>query len=115
MKALALIPLGLLLGCDRPEAPEIAKARTLLAQYGCATCHVIPDVPGADGRTGPPLNAMARQVYVAGVLPNTQAALAAFIADPQAVNPRSAMPDLGVAPEDAATIAAFLYAVGERS
>lgn len=85
-----------------------AVARALIALYGCPACHLVPGMPGFDGVTGPPLDTMPRQVYVAGVLPNTPEALARFIADPQAVDPRSAMPDLGVTRAEAATIAAFL-------
>ena len=113
MKPFALVPLVGLLGCElEGPAGEHAVARDLVAIYGCAACHRIPDVPGADALTGPPLTDMARQVYVAGVVPNTPEALAAFIVDPQAIDPRSAMPDLGVSPDEALTIAEFLYAVG---
>ena len=111
MRLLLLIPLALL-GCEREE-DRFAEARALIAEHGCAGCHVIPEVPGADGLTGPPLNFMHRQVYVAGVVPNTREALAAFIMDPQAIDPRSAMPDLGITPEGAREIAEFLYAAGE--
>ena len=113
MRALALIPLVALLGCDDDAVASAEVARALIAEHGCHTCHRIPGTPGADGRTGPPLDAMARQVYVAGVLANTPENLAKFIADPQEVDPRSAMPDLGVSPEQALAIAQYLYAVGE--
>ena len=115
MRACALIGLAALAGCE--EAPlegEAARGQALIVDYGCGTCHVIPEVPGANGLTGPPLSAMRRQAYVAGVLPNTPEALARFIMDPQEVDPRSAMPELGVDADDAAAIAAFLYAAGER-
>jgi mono/diheme cytochrome c family protein len=98
-------------GDDGPTAEE-ALGRDLVEAHGCGTCHVIPTVEGADGLTGPPLTAMARQAYVAGVLPNTPEALARFVMDPQAVDPRSAMPDLGLDAGEAAAIAAFLYAAG---
>jgi cytochrome c1 len=111
---LVLLALGVLLGCEFGGKDREA-ARTLLAQHGCGTCHVIPDTPGANGRTGPPLTAMARQAYVAGVLPNTREALARFIADPQAVDPRSAMPDVGITPDEARLLADYLYAVGSGS
>ena len=91
---------------------EEKRGLALVYDHGCGTCHVIPQVEGADGLTGPPLTAMGRQAYVAGVLPNTPQALTRFIMDPQAVDPRSAMPDLGIGPEDAAAIGAFLYAAG---
>ena len=104
----ALLLLAALLGCDADPAAE--EARALLRHYGCPACHAVPDVAGPGGATGPPLTAMAAQAYVAGVLPNTPAALARFIVDPQEVDPRSAMPDLGVTPAEAEAIAAYLYA-----
>ncbi|TFL18359.1 c-type cytochrome [Jannaschia formosa] len=106
----------LILAALAAPAPADAEeaARALIARHGCGTCHVIPGVPGADGRTGPPLDAMARQVYVAGVIPNTLEGLARFIADPQEVDPLSAMPDLGLSPEEARRLAVYLHAAGER-
>ncbi|CUH40863.1 hypothetical protein JSE7799_03603 [Jannaschia seosinensis] len=84
-------------------------ALTLIVRNGCGTCHVIPGVPGANGRTGPPLGAMSRQAYVAGVLPNTLDALAQFIQNPQAVDPGSAMPRLGLTEDEARRLALYLY------
>lgn len=113
MKALALLPL-VLVGCDADPAGH-DEARALIDANGCGTCHRIPDTQGADGLTGPPLAAMSRQAYVAGVVPNTPEALAAFIADPQEIDPRTAMPDLGLSLDEARLIAQYLYAVGEGS
>lgn len=113
MKVLLLLPLALI-GCDADPAGHDA-ARALIDANGCGTCHRIPGTEGADGRTGPPLTAMSRQAYVAGVVPNTPEMLAAFIADPQAIDPRSAMPDLGLSLEEARLVAEYLYAVGDGS
>lgn len=108
--ALCLIVLA---GCrQQPLSREAARGLELVGQYGCGSCHVIPGVTGADGMAGPPLTAMARQAYVAGVAPNTREALTRFIADPRAVDPRSAMPDLGLLSEEAQYIAAYLYEAG---
>ena len=109
-----LVALVALLGCqEAPLTDEAVRGRALVDEHGCGTCHVIPEVPGADGLTGPPLTAMREQAYVAGVLPNTKDALARFIAAPRQVDPRSAMPDLGLDEEQAAAIAAFLYEAGD--
>ena len=75
------------------------------------TCHVIPGLPGADGRTGPPLVATGRQPYIAGVLRNTPENMVRWIMDPQQVDPLTAMPDLGVPEALARDIAAYLYAI----
>ena len=113
MKVLLLLPLALI-GCDADPAGHDA-ARALIDANGCGTCHHIPETEGADGLTGPPLTAMSRQAYVAGVVQNTPEMLAAFIADPQAIDPRSAMPKLGLSLEEARSVAEYLYAVGDGS
>ncbi len=107
MKRLIVFACLIFSGCTE-EAPE--TVRLLVDAHGCGTCHVIPGIPGATGRTGPPLVDYGRQVYVAGVVPNTHETLARFIMDPQAVDPRTAMPDLGVTAEEADLLAAFLRA-----
>ncbi|MBM9595999.1 c-type cytochrome [Roseitranquillus sediminis] len=108
MRLQALTLVLALAACDEAD-PE---ARALVARYGCVSCHEIPNVPGPRGNSGPPLTHMPRQVYVAGVAPNTPEVLARFIADPQAIDPRSAMPDLGVSAEEARIIAGFLLGIG---
>lgn len=80
-----------------------------IRSYGCGTCHTIPGIRGADATVGPPLVNYARRVYVAGVLPNTPEDLVHWIRHPQEVDPRTAMPELGVTEEDARNIAAYLY------
>lgn len=85
-----------------------------MRQYGCTGCHTIPGIPGADGRVGPPLTAMANRAYVAGVLPNTPDALVRWIRFPTEVNPRTVMPDMGVTEADALDMAAFLATLHAR-
>lgn len=81
----------------------------LLFEYGCVSCHTIPGVPGADTYVGPPLTAWAERAYIAGVLPNEPDNLIAWIVSPQAIQPDSAMPTIGVSPEEATHMAAYLY------
>jgi cytochrome c len=78
-------------------------------QYGCGSCHAIPGLPGAHGAVGPPLGGIARRAIIAGHLPNTPENMMRWIANPQAVNPGSAMPDLGLSAADVRDIAAYLY------
>lgn len=106
MKAMLALPL-VALSCQG-AAEEHAQARAAILAHGCTTCHEVPGVEGFAGRTGPPLTDMARQAYVAGVAAMTPEVLAAFIRDPQAIDPRSAMPDLGIGADEAAAIARFL-------
>jgi cytochrome c1 len=70
---------------------------------------VIPGVPAARGLVGPPLTAWASRAFIAGQLPNRPEHLVRWIQNPQAVEPRTAMPDLGVSLADAQDIAAYLY------
>ncbi len=105
-------------GCAGPEqraAPpqqvqsgSPGRGAQLIESYGCGSCHTVPGVTGADGLVGPPLDRFGRRSYIAGELPNTADNLQLWIADPQEVEPGTAMPDLDVTPDDAADIAAYL-------
>ncbi|WP_149538540.1 c-type cytochrome [Siccirubricoccus phaeus] len=86
-----------------------SRAPPLLRRYGCAGCHSIPGVPGADGQVGPPLGGLRSRVYLAGVLPNSAENLVAWLRDPRAVSPRTAMPAAGLGEAEARDIAAYLY------
>ena len=88
---------------------DVRRGRVAIRQYACQTCHVVPGVTGADALVGPPLNGMARRLYLGGVVPNTPDNMIEWIRYPQRVDPLSAMPDLGVSDRDARDIAAYLY------
>lgn len=83
-----------------------------IAEYGCGGCHVIPGIPAATGRVGPPLTGFADRTYVAGILENEPRSLVAWIQNPPAYRPGTAMPVLGVTEADARDIAAYLYTLG---
>jgi cytochrome c2 len=86
------------------------SASDLMIQYGCPTCHVIPNVPGAAGKVGPSLRSVSQRSYVAGSLPNTPENLEQWIMHPQHYRPGTAMPEMGVTQADADRIANFLEA-----
>jgi cytochrome c len=88
------------------------KGPGLIQHYGCGGCHSIPGVPGASGQVGPDLSGIGQRVYVAGVISNTPDHLISFIVDPQAIDPKSAMPKTGITAEEAADVAAYLYSAG---
>lgn len=88
---------------------DVERGRLAIRQYACQTCHSIPGITGANALVGPPLNGIASRRYLAGVLPNTTDDMIAWLRNPQAVDPLSAMPDLGVTERDARDIAAYLY------
>jgi cytochrome c2 len=80
-----------------------------IRQYGCGSCHTIPGIRGADGLVGPPLTGIAQRAYVGGVLTNTPENLVRWIQNPPAIDPKTAMPNVGVTYNDAVDIAGYLY------
>jgi cytochrome c1 len=60
---------------------------------------------------GPPLAGFGGRALVAGRFPNSEDQVVAWIRNPQALDPRSAMPDLGVNEHDARLIARHLRAL----
>jgi cytochrome c2 len=99
--------------CGKAEAPALGgdpeNGKLLLRQFACGSCHEIPGVAAARGKVGPPLEGVASRVYLAGVLPNTPENMAGFIRAPHKVDPRTAMPDLGITEPHARDIVAYLY------
>ncbi len=85
--------------------------REAISYYGCGACHTISGVPNALGVAAPPLAHFSRRGYIAGRLLNTPENLKRWIEDPQAVEPGTAMPNLGVTSEDAHNIAAYLHSL----
>ncbi|MGW4298001.1 c-type cytochrome [Micromonospora chersina] len=114
---LAALPVLAVTGCASTSAPPPPESRTgrpdrgakLIAQYGCGSCHTVPGVDRAGGLVGPPLTRFGARSYIAGELPNNADNLRRWITDPQAVEPGTAMPKLGVSAIDAQDIAAYLY------
>lgn len=88
-----------------------AKGRAAISRYGCSTCHTVPGVNGANGLVGPPLNQVSRRVYLAGRLQNTPDNMMHWIQNPQSVDEKTAMPNLGVTDQDARDITSYLYSL----
>jgi cytochrome c2 len=112
MRLIASLAVSFLCGCSAenplPQGdPE--RGRLLLRQFGCGACHRIPGVADAQGNVGPPLEGVAKRIYLAGVLPNTPQTMARWIRTPKAFDPRTAMPDLGVGEEHARDMVAYLH------
>jgi cytochrome c len=105
-------------GSPSPEPPPQAPGGNteagarLIGQFGCGSCHIIPGIRDADGLVGPPLIHFGRRKIIAGQLPNTADNLVRWIRDPQAVEPGTDMPDLGVSEQQARDIAAYLFELG---
>ncbi len=101
-------PEGTPLERDIPGS-DAGRGRELIAGYGCGSCHTIDGVPGANAKVGPPLTDFRLRHAIAGTLPNTPDNLIHWITDPQGVRPGTDMPNLGVSPDEARDIAAYLY------
>jgi mono/diheme cytochrome c family protein len=87
---------------------DAARGKRILAQYACQSCHRIPGVTGSKVDVGRPLDGLAKRRLIAGTLPNGQANLVRWIRNPQAIDPETAMPDMGVSERDALDISAYL-------
>ena len=91
------------------EGGDAGRGETAIREYGCGACHSVPGVAGANGTVAPPLNSFAERDFIAGARRNTPEELILWIQNPQAIEPGTAMPDVGVSEEDARDIAAYLY------
>lgn len=87
----------------RPE-----RGAELIAEH-CGSCHVVPGIRGATGHVGPPLTDIGQRTYIATSLLNTPENMIRWIVSPQAIDPSTAMPSVGVDVQGARDIAAYLY------
>ena len=117
--AAALRGLALVLAlaaCDRP-LPEREPAtggnprngRQLIQHFGCGSCHTIAGVPGASATVAPSLEKLKSRQFLAGRLSNTPENLQRWIRDPRSIDPRTAMPAVGLDEAAARDVAAYLY------
>ena len=86
-----------------------ARGHSLIESYGCGSCHTIPGIHNANGLVGPPLLYFSRRTMIAGQLPNTSENLVRWIEHPRSVDPKTAMPELGLNDDQADDIVAYLY------
>lgn len=84
------------------------RGRIALTQYACHACHVIPGITGSEVFVGPPLKGIATRPVIAGDLPNTPDNLMSWIRSPQAIDPQTAMPNMGVQEQHARDMVAYL-------
>jgi cytochrome c oxidase assembly factor CtaG/cytochrome c2 len=88
---------------------EPGRGKQVIRQYGCPSCHTIPGIREANALVGPSLEHIASRMYIAGVLTNTPEHMLRWLQNPPAVDPLTAMPNLGVTEADARDIAGYLY------
>lgn len=87
--------------------------KALAATKGCTGCHEIPGTDGAQGNVGPSLRRIGSRVFVGGVLLNTPDNLRQWLLDPPGIDPKSAMPNVGLSDQEARDLAAYLYTLNE--
>jgi cytochrome c oxidase assembly factor CtaG len=99
-------------GGSRPSivpGGDVERGKVAISAMGCGACHTIDGISGAHGEVGPPLSGVAHRSIIAGELANTPDNMVRWIRDPQAVEPNTAMPNLGINEQSARDIAAYLY------
>ena len=110
-----------LAGCGDAPAPdrsyrtvpqgEPQRGLQLLSRYQCGSCHAIPGAVSHSLNSAPSLAGFGRRSYIAGRIPNDARHLQQWLQDPKALFPQTTMPDLGVTPDDARDIAAYLMSL----
>ena len=103
---------GLLGGCgDQPDPMKASAERghELIVQNGCGSCHRIGGVERARGDVGPSLETFRGKPQIAGRLPNDPDQVARWLLNPQAIDPTTIMPNLGLTPEQARDITNYLH------
>ncbi|WP_143684877.1 c-type cytochrome [Variovorax sp. KK3] len=92
----------------QPSPGDARRGVRALYQYACNACHTIPGVTGSSPHVGPPLSGMARRTMIGGHLANTPDNMERWLRHTHEVDPRTAMPAMGVSEQDARDIAAYL-------
>ena len=119
-RTLALVFLAGCIG-GNPEPEHIvpggnaARGELAMETYGCGFCHAIPGVEEVPTIEGPPLAGWAERQYIAGAVTNTPENLILWLVNPHAIEPGTAMPNLGVSEQDARDMATFLYERGDAN
>lgn len=91
-----------------PATPTAAAGQRVFLSTACATCHAIRGTT-AGSVAGPDLTHLAsRRTLAAGALPMNRAALAAWIADPQAAKPGTDMPAVPLPPDELTAVVDYL-------
>lgn len=118
MAGIVLLGCLAIAGCTAGQSPpqymvtgggNAAEGRRVIESKGCGACHTIPGIYTARGLVGPPLYFFSRRTIIAGELPNSPANLMRWLKDPQAVEPNTDMPDLGLTDQQARDVVAYLY------
>ena len=88
---------------------DVKHGRAIIREQGCASCHTIPGIRGAQANVGPSLEKIGARTYIAGVLENNPENMVRWLENPPGVDEKTAMPNLGLSEQDARDVAAYLY------
>lgn len=105
---------------EKPQPPRTlagadpARGLALIEAKGCAACHAVPDIAWPRGEVGGSLSGFANRGLIAGRLPNQPDTLVAWVRDPPALAPDTAMPATGLSQSQARDVAAYLYTLDDR-
>jgi len=91
--------------------PQVAQGEQLFRNKGCMGCHSLQAKGAPTALIGPNLANVGERAYIAaGWLKNTDENLEAWIRNPQALKKGVLMPNLGVTPDEAKALRAYLRA-----
>jgi mono/diheme cytochrome c family protein len=97
------------------KASFVEQGHIALQQYNCSSCHSIPGVTAAGNHVGPPLGGITERAFIAGILKNTDENLVRWIRFPRKIDPKSAMPSLGVTEVHARQMVAYFKSMDETT
>jgi mono/diheme cytochrome c family protein len=87
---------------------DVRRGKQALFQYACNACHTIPGITSSSPNVGPPLAGIGGRSLIAGKLANTPDNMVRWLRHTHEVDRLTAMPEMGVAEQDARDIAAYL-------
>ena len=89
--------------------PEAGRKK--LSMRGCGSCHMIPGVPRAEGKSAPTLAGWSGRKTFLGRYPNTPEDLEKWLDRPSHRKPGTAMPDINISPQDVRDMTAYLFSI----
>lgn len=93
--------------------PANAEGERIFLEVGCAACHAVDGLDGAQGRVGPDLTHLGtRGSLAAGIVPNTRENLGRLLVDPWGVKPGNPMPPTPLDDDELSALLDYLEGLG---
>jgi cytochrome c1 len=96
-------------GSDGKSPARAAAPHAWVLLFALACISLFLSSCDRTSENGPPLLHVGTRTYLAGFISNSPENMALWIENPQKALPGNAMPRMGLAPQEARDIAAFLY------